>query len=394
MKFWICSSFIIVLFAMFVLRCREIYIRIGAGKVFEDFASDETKGCTRVGLEEEDLGAVEDLGAWTDDILILSSDQYRLDTYIIFPENMNEIIETRSGGLWALNTITSEFKRLVLKKFPEGIAFFPHGIHVIPERGELFVINHAWSRGGERVEVFSVQQINGWPELTWKFSIKSDVWPCCLNLNDVVSMVPGEIFVSQWKAYKVSSPMTKWEHFVDHVSFFVKWGSVHRCTWDPKSPDPSRSVSCKTEPFKFWVPNGLTADTLRSTLYVSDPLDKAAIRTFKRHSDGSLEDLGSINSIGVVDNLEYNKKLDKIYAAGLPMVTQALALSEDRETPISGLVQEIKPIQLGGEDGTRIVVAHKGNALPMFSAAFPQNSYYWIGSPISGPGLLKCPTDQ
>lgn len=46
--------------------------------------------------------------------------------------------------------------RLELEGFPEGIAFRPHGMHFQRETGELFVINHAYSQGGERIDVFKV----------------------------------------------------------------------------------------------------------------------------------------------------------------------------------------------------------------------------------------------
>ena len=46
--------------------------------------------------------------------------------------------------------------RLELEGFPEGTAFRPHGMHYQRETGELFVINHAYSQGGERIDVFKV----------------------------------------------------------------------------------------------------------------------------------------------------------------------------------------------------------------------------------------------
>ncbi|CAM9109868.1 unnamed protein product, partial [Hapterophycus canaliculatus] len=45
---------------------------------------------------------------------------------------------------------------LEIEGFPEGTAFHPHGMHYRPETGELFVVNHAYSQGGERIDVFKV----------------------------------------------------------------------------------------------------------------------------------------------------------------------------------------------------------------------------------------------
>lgn len=45
---------------------------------------------------------------------------------------------------------------LTLEGFPPDIAFHPHGMHFRRETAEMFVINHAYSEGGERIDVFKV----------------------------------------------------------------------------------------------------------------------------------------------------------------------------------------------------------------------------------------------
>lgn len=47
--------------------------------------------------------------------------------------------------------------RLELEGFPEGVAFRPHGMYYRRETKELFVVNHAYSQGGERIDVFKVR---------------------------------------------------------------------------------------------------------------------------------------------------------------------------------------------------------------------------------------------
>lgn len=47
--------------------------------------------------------------------------------------------------------------------FPEGVDFHPHGMALTPDwvnkdDKKLFVINHAWNNGGERIEVFKVNK--------------------------------------------------------------------------------------------------------------------------------------------------------------------------------------------------------------------------------------------
>lgn len=47
---------------------------------------------------------------------------------------------------------------LLLEGFPSKTAFRPHGLDFLPETGELFVVNHAFAMGGERIDVFKVRR--------------------------------------------------------------------------------------------------------------------------------------------------------------------------------------------------------------------------------------------
>lgn len=44
-----------------------------------------------------------------------------------------------------------------MKDYPEGVAFHPHGFYYLKPAGMLFVVNHAYGKGGERVEVFKLE---------------------------------------------------------------------------------------------------------------------------------------------------------------------------------------------------------------------------------------------
>jgi hypothetical protein len=42
--------------------------------------------------------------------------------------------------------------------FPAGVAFHPHGFGLFYDQDLLFVINHAYKDGGERVDVFHLEE--------------------------------------------------------------------------------------------------------------------------------------------------------------------------------------------------------------------------------------------
>jgi hypothetical protein len=50
---------------------------------------------------------------------------------------------------------------LELAGFPADVAFHPHGLFYHRPTSKLYVVNHAYARGGERVEVFRVRVEGG-----------------------------------------------------------------------------------------------------------------------------------------------------------------------------------------------------------------------------------------
>ena len=44
--------------------------------------------------------------------------------------------------------------------FPKEIAFHPHGIYIHQEK-YVFVVNHAYDKGGERVDLFKLIETDG-----------------------------------------------------------------------------------------------------------------------------------------------------------------------------------------------------------------------------------------
>ena len=49
---------------------------------------------------------------------------------------------------------------LIKRFFPNNVAFHPHGIYLLRQEGRmlLYVVNHAYSTGGERIEVFEYEE--------------------------------------------------------------------------------------------------------------------------------------------------------------------------------------------------------------------------------------------
>ncbi|MEE4248261.1 MAG: hypothetical protein V2I33_22965 [Kangiellaceae bacterium] len=84
--------------------------------------------------------------------------------------------------------IRGNLRELERHGFPAKVAFYPHGLSIWEGRW-LYVINHAFNRGGERVEVFEIRRETG-IELHYQQSL---VFPDRMAgaLNDLVVIGPG-----------------------------------------------------------------------------------------------------------------------------------------------------------------------------------------------------------
>ncbi|CAN0394858.1 unnamed protein product, partial [Ectocarpus sp. 12 AP-2014] len=113
-----------------------------------------TEGCTRY----RDMMSPEDIIPVFEGVFVASSDERR--------QSMMQSIGAEAApwgdlfAIWDVDTPGQDPKSAVLEieGFPEGNAFHPHGMHYRAETGELFVVNHAYSQGGERIDVFKVSE--------------------------------------------------------------------------------------------------------------------------------------------------------------------------------------------------------------------------------------------
>eukprot|EP01095_Lingulamoeba_sp_RSL-Kostka_P016126 TRINITY_DN774_c0_g1_i1.p1 TRINITY_DN774_c0_g1~~TRINITY_DN774_c0_g1_i1.p1 ORF type:complete len:485 (-),score=101.49 TRINITY_DN774_c0_g1_i1:1-1455(-) len=71
---------------------------------------------------------------------------------------------TENGNVFAYNVEMSRLYKMKLNGFPIDlenlIAFHPHGLYLHKETNQLYVVSHAYKKGGERIEVFTIIENN------------------------------------------------------------------------------------------------------------------------------------------------------------------------------------------------------------------------------------------
>jgi len=236
--------------------------------------------------------------------------------------------KTIDGGLYLIDPITENIKQLNLEGFPKDIAFHPHGIYAV--NNTIYVINHAYSKGGERVEVFGIKQTNDGDkagdkagvtsgdtenkaenpdtqtenkenkdniiensfetfEIVYKYSIKFDNIHSG-RFNDLAVTESNEnndeFYITSYLAFPdpikgkdtATNKFSKFKNFAV-IGLQLSWSYVYYC----KGLTPSGIANCThiiSERSNSVMNNGIEYDAKKNILYVAMTFEKS-VRVFK-----------------------------------------------------------------------------------------------------------------
>ncbi|KAK3264044.1 hypothetical protein CYMTET_27194 [Cymbomonas tetramitiformis] len=164
----------------------------------EEFNHDK---CTKIRAENArslDVG-VEDITYLDDRWALMSSDD-RVQLW----ETRDGVSTTPNGHILIFDHVNVASWPLELRNFPEDAAFHPHGIFIREEQTarKLFVVNHAYSKGGERIDVFNIttKGVERPRHLNWEYFIAPMIFQeeAMGVLNDLAVVSPSEFFVTQY----------------------------------------------------------------------------------------------------------------------------------------------------------------------------------------------------
>eukprot|EP01126_Amoeba_proteus_P004421 TRINITY_DN11478_c0_g1_i20.p1 TRINITY_DN11478_c0_g1~~TRINITY_DN11478_c0_g1_i20.p1 ORF type:complete len:227 (+),score=27.79 TRINITY_DN11478_c0_g1_i20:328-1008(+) len=147
------------------------------------------------------IGA-EDLIRWGDYVLTSNLDFFPLCNWPSPTDpTLSSADTTPQGTIWVVGGLTSfrpEIYPVTLIGFPKELAFHPHGLGIWKdgEGDRLFVVNHAYSKGGEHIDVFDLNENDSTVVLRYVSHVGFN--SCCMGtVNDVVPVSRNEFYVTQ-----------------------------------------------------------------------------------------------------------------------------------------------------------------------------------------------------
>jgi sugar lactone lactonase YvrE len=203
-----------------------------------------------------------------------------------------------------------------IEGFPNDIAFHPHGVTI--KGDDIYVINHAYKKGSERVEVLRAS-IDDTGKIRIRYLrslIFGDEYQGMFNGLAVVG--ENKFFITSWKIKPDSLEGPVYGNYAIFKLlalrlFNLKLTKLYYC--DGFADGESVKPNCKeVEGGQSYLNNGIAIDETNTYLYVADSLD-ASVRKFKVDGD-KITLVDTIDVLVHADNLVYDKVSGKIYAAG------------------------------------------------------------------------------
>ena len=256
-------------------------------------------------------------------------------------ENPNYLFsKTPNGGIYLINPQTENFRKLELHGFPSELAFHPHGMYVT-ENQLLYVINHAYSKGGERVDVFEANPNFGIYnfdtfQLRYKYSIKFDDIHNG-RLNSLVVLQTGEnideFYITSYLPFAdpIEGRRTDVISILKNMSIMalkLKWSHLYYC----KGVQLNGLANCKqitSDEASSAMNNGITYNPNTKLLYVARTSErKGVIFKFDENDRSILHYQGEVQLELRPDNFHYDNDTNKIIVGGFGKVADHFAFVE------------------------------------------------------------------
>jgi len=202
-----------------------------------------------------------------------------------------QLPKTPNGQLFAISEAGYSTYEVTRFNFPADVAFHPHGMYLRGSR--LYVINHAYSKGGERIDVFELSHSSD--RKVGAYWIDSYIFgPAFYGIfNDLVMISEDEYFITQWIAYP-EGDLGKSNDFISQLKFLVpsllnmKSTSVFFCKRNKCQTVPGVSAQLFNGldwdgNNKLWATSTTDKEVYELEFDRANPLNTKLVRTFKLH---------------------------------------------------------------------------------------------------------------
>ena len=344
-----------------------------------------------------------------------SEDLIKYKNYIIIPETQRIKLnflkkfgpeKTERGNLFYIQYPYDNLIKIHIKKFPQNLNFFPFSMKIFNEK--FYLLNEAYNKGGERIDVFDIKDSNGSLALVYDFSFRFGEEFNSL-FNNFVPIEENEVLITSHKAYPESIyGQNSKENFKNHTKnmlsmlFRKEWTYVWHCIKKKGKMTTCRKLNNTAAPMN----NGITADEF-GRVFVCNTLKKKIDLYLIEFDDSYQKQLKYSKSFQLdfyPDNINYNKEKSEVYIAGLIKFNEIINSMQDIIKNDNGELSEnltmwskailIKWNKIKINDVEQIDVIQQNNLIRGMSVMERIDNYYFFGSFMDNRILICLKKDE
>jgi len=296
-----------------------------------------------------------------------------------------------------------KIEKLPIVDYPDGVDFHPHGIYIRKEDNTLYVVNHAFEKGGERIDVFKIITDGEGDDdndddipirLDYQYSITSSWMKKELNgvINSIVVVEENKFYITQY--------LPKYEDTFSPLLKYLILGScdtrVFYCEYALSSKP---NLDCRKVADEFLGANGITHNADYSKIFVAS---WKSITVFDR--DSMTNNLSGKNTIPIpnfVDNIKFDDITGNVYGGTIHNLWPLLKYPYPKESNehIGGVLELYQDYDDENDNNIaswktrQVVTTSKLNIIS--NGIKMNNNYYVIGAGGFGyEGILVCPVAE
>lgn len=285
-----------------------VYAFIGIMDINKTLVLKNNEGCEKIHLPM----ATEDLAVFGE-LLIGAT----FDSIPCFFKHL-DASSSMPGYLISIDPKTKSVKQIVTHDFPAEFQLNAHGIKLFNNK-TLYVISHGYAKGGERIHLFDLEEIDEDVHATFKesFYFEGDHG----IYNGIALVDEKHFYITQWLPFpdlaegRDNSFLVGLKRVL--LQLFSSKSPVKLCTVIGKS-----KVKCEPKAFGY-MPNGIFYDNKQ--LFVADSTEKSVV-IYNVKDNFDLEFVQKVQNDHAVDNLW--GKDGEIYVAGIAKVIDYIKFTE------------------------------------------------------------------
>lgn len=257
---------------------------------------------------------VKDLTEFGSLILAAGDDQSNL-----FTLGADYVQNGKLFALYDLNTTTPFYREVVISEYPPELYFHPFGMYLVRTTNALYVLNHAFNRGGTRVDIFNLTQA---PDTVTARYHGAMLLPEELHgrHGDLIVESDFEVYLSEFSSRPLAQtgePQPWMSYYYSLLDNFLqnKYAHVWQCTFELNSVGNCRSLN-NTAAVSV---TGITKDKFGMYMVSYSSFDYNWVEYYERHwRKGDFELQKSIALRDRIERIEWDHGSQRVYGGSMP----------------------------------------------------------------------------